>query len=442
MSTAALKEEEDGGNNHHNNAVLGTYEDDPNNGGRCNDEVQMMNSETKIAAASMMACPPPPPPPCQQAHEEEASDEGEREEEPPIPIPETTRPDFHPGDHVYQWCSFLGIPGVFAHHGIVLDVLYDNSKNKWYLSIADFDNWQKTLKNREEEGDGDGEDDDNVTDVSANVVVDDAVATGQSLFQSSSMRSFNSSSNSHQNNGMNGGSDASVSVINITTNLRTYKADPTLWKKVEYGVEGFWKQHLSRGGTVTKAQSDPPAVVLARVEFLMNIPSDKLPFKYDWIQSNCECIAVWCKCGIFTTLQGAQFLHGLVAGQVKSTATVAGAVATTQVTVPAAGIWGTWFGYTTQVSLLSTQPWILPTLIVGSAISIGAPAIKLALTKKHWKTMTETLNNEFWNVNGNRPDLLIDCIQHYKKTNDMEGDNIDHVKDDKKEETPKQKMTN
>ena len=197
--------------------------------------------------------------------------------------------------------------------------------------------------------------------------------------------------------------------------LRVFKANPNEWKKVEYGVTSFWKQHLSRGGTVTKAQSDPPSVVIARVKFLLNLPSNKLP-EYNFVTSNCECIAVWCKCGQYTTLQSAQVLHGIVAGHVKTTATVASAVATTQVTVPAAGIWGTWFGYTTQVSLLSTQPWLLPALIVGGTVAIGVPAISLVFANKHWKTTTKELNEAFWEISADRPDLLVDVIQHYKET--------------------------
>ena len=27
------------------------------------------------------------------------------------------------GDHVYQWRSWMRIPGVFQHHGIVMDIL-------------------------------------------------------------------------------------------------------------------------------------------------------------------------------------------------------------------------------------------------------------------------------------------------------------------------------
>ena len=91
------------------------------------------------------------------------------------PAPKKERPDFHMGDHVYQWCRFLGIPGVFQHHGIVLDVVYDEhhqnhhqnhhhsaakqenggtaepepqqqQSGEWYLVIADFSNWTRSAQ--------------------------------------------------------------------------------------------------------------------------------------------------------------------------------------------------------------------------------------------------------------------------------------------------------
>lgn len=51
---------------------------------------------------------------------------------------------FHRGDHVYQWCSVMGIPRVFSHHGIVIDVedLGEGCEENQYqqLTIVDFSN--------------------------------------------------------------------------------------------------------------------------------------------------------------------------------------------------------------------------------------------------------------------------------------------------------------
>lgn len=282
------------------------------------------------------------------------------------------KPDFQRGDHVYQWCSLLGVPGVFAHHGIVVDVTYRVDTQKWSLLIVDFDNWR---------------DDDCVGGIS-----NSSSASSSSRPKSTNRHIVQSLSSSKKNREV-------WDFDGDRGNLRVHWSDPYQWKKVEYGV-GFWRQSLSRGGTVTKAESDPPDMVIARVQFLMEHPH-LLP-SYHVIQSNCECAATWCKTGRWMTLQAAQFLHGVVAGHIKSTATVAGAVATTQVTVPSAGLWG-WLGYTTQVSLMSTQPWIVPALIVGGTVAVGAPAIWLAVANKHWKKMTQELNDAFYDAAGLRP---------------------------------------
>jgi hypothetical protein len=50
------------------------------------------------------------------------------------------------GDHVYQWRSWMGLPGVFQHHGIVMDILQDGDETK--LTIADFSNVPQSAKQR------------------------------------------------------------------------------------------------------------------------------------------------------------------------------------------------------------------------------------------------------------------------------------------------------
>jgi hypothetical protein len=52
---------------------------------------------------------------------------------------------------------------------------------------------------------------------------------------------------------------------------------------------------------------------------------------------------------------------------------------------------------------MSTQPWIVPALIVGGTVAVGAPAIWLAVANKHWKKMTQELNDAFYDAAGLRP---------------------------------------
>lgn len=146
--------------------------------------------------------------------------------------------------------------------------------------------------------------------------------------------------------------------------LRVYNSsckDPK-WHKVQYRAN-VWKTTLWRSGTCTCVDSDPPAKVLARAYFLLERPEILPP--YHIFRSNCECVSLWCKTGSWSTLQASSLLSLTAAGQIKSTATIAGYYASQQVTIqtPAAGLWGM-LGYTTssQVSLLSTQPHLMPLL--------------------------------------------------------------------------------
>ena len=276
------------------------------------------------------------------------------------------RPDFEMGDHVYQWCSFMGIPAVFSHHGIVLDVFYQTEHKEWRLRVADFSNGLY---------DTDGDEDEWSTNNNPK----------KSLRSSSSL------------------------CKNSPPCIRTYVTQPALWRKVRYEAN-FWREHFSRGGTATSAASDPPGMVRARVQFLLDDPH-RLP-PYDMVRSNCECVAVWCKTGTWATLQATSWLSAAAAGQVKSTATLVGAAASTQVSVPAAGLWG-WMGYTTQASLLTTQPWLLPALATYGAVTVGGPAIWLALARRHWKKLTQDLNTAFWAAAVEHPDIFVEYIMHW-----------------------------
>jgi len=264
------------------------------------------------------------------------------------------RPDFTMGDHVYMWCSFAGIPNVYQHHGIVLDVYY--SERRWVLKIADFSNF------------GDDE------------KVEPKKKSLRGSISSGCIRTYEVTDDDHYQ-----------------------------WHKVEYQAP-FWHRHLHRSGTCTAAECDPPGLVRARVQFLMDHP-EVLP-QYSAIQANCECIAVWAKCGTVGTLQAMSWLHLTAAGQVKSAATLATAVASTQVTVPAAGLWG-WLGYTTHVSLASTQPLLLPAIAAYGAVTVGLPAITLLRAKQKWKGLTEKLNTAFWESAMAHPDVFVECITEW-----------------------------
>lgn len=275
------------------------------------------------------------------------------------------RPDFQLGDHVYQWCSFALIPSVFQHHGIVMDVYWRETERKWMLKIADFSNWESAQP-------------------------EERPVRKKSIFGGSNCKS--------------GGCIRTYECPAIDDERRENQ-----WYKVEYEA-GWWKRHWQRSGTCTAVQSDAPGLVRARVQFLLE-HADILP-KYNAVESNCECVAVWAKTGTWATLQASSWLAVTAAGQAKSAFTVAGAVAGTQVTVPAAGAWG-WLGYTTHVSLVSTQPYLIPAIVTYGVITAGAPAIWLAKAKNYWKELTVTLNTAFWEQAVDNPEVFVECITHW-----------------------------
>ena len=282
------------------------------------------------------------------------------------------------GDHVFKWCSYLGIPFAYQHHAIVLEVFHVE-EGKQRLRVADFSNWQPKNGSKGSSG-----------------------SSGPGL---TFVSGRSSEQRETENNDTSETSDRCI---------QTYETDADDWHKVQYRV-GFWKRHLSWSGTCTQTPSDPPGMVRARVQFLVDHPHLIPP--YDAIQSNCECVALWCKTGTWSTLQAASWLSTAAAGQMKSAATMAGAATATQVTVPATGVWG-WLGYTTQVSLASTQPLLLPAIAAFGVITVGLPAVSLALARRHWNKMTTTLNTAFWEAAVAQPDLFVECITYWSTQGD------------------------
>lgn len=293
--------------------------------------------------------------------------------------------DLQIGDHVYQWRSWMGIPGVFQHHGIVMDIQYQDvlveeqddgaiaaaaesqkdQKVVARLTIADFSNVEHQPVNR---------------------TIADPVE--------------------QQRRRRSGLTQEGI--------LRTY-TDTDKWHKVEYQAS-WWKRSVYRAGTCTSISSDAVGLVLARVNYILRHP-DALP-DYHVVNANCECVAVWCKTGRWSTLQASSFLELTAAGQVKSSASLAATAASTQVTVqtPAAGLWG-WMGYTTasQVSWISLHPFFIPALAGYAAFSVGIPAIMYVNARKQWKLTTDRLKESFWEDAMKNPDVFAECITHWSE---------------------------
>jgi hypothetical protein len=135
------------------------------------------------------------------------------------------------------------------------------------------------------------------------------------------------------------------------------------------------------------------------------------------------------------------------AGQLKSTASIAAYAASQQVTVqgmssicirhffldfstlnffshfndyhtaaPAAGLWG-YLGYTTssQVSLLSTQPHLIPLLAAYGVVTAGAPTFVLWRAQNMWERTSERLNDKFWENACRDPDMFANSMMFWSE---------------------------
>mmetsp|Transcript_14358 Transcript_14358/g.36075 ORF Transcript_14358/g.36075 Transcript_14358/m.36075 type:complete len:391 (+) Transcript_14358:204-1376(+) len=327
-------------------------------------------------------------------------------------MPELESPELEIGDHVYQWRSLIGIPYMFQHHGIVMDVIKDEEGKPIRLTIADFSNVEtkgdetkrinftsgnETSTNSQKESLPNPEDDKDESEILEAEPSRTSQKRGSSLLFSS--RELTSRQVTLEQEGL----------------VRTY-TDTDKWHKVHY-QSGWWARTLNRSGTVTGSRSDPVGLVLARVNFIMQHP-DKLP-DYHVFHANCECVAFWCKTGNWSTLQASSFLELTAAGQAKSTATLASVAAgtTATVTVPASGIWGSWFGFTTtsSVSWLSLHPMAIPGLACYAAVTVGVPAVMYATAHKKWKETSERMSEDFWNSATENPDVFAECLTHWSE---------------------------
>ena len=232
---------------------------------------------------------------CCPTTEEDESKNITQENEKEVAVVDTKEKRFEAGDHVYQWCSVLGIPGVFQHHGIVIHVedLAGEGDDDQLLTIADFSNL--LLKdNREQENTDDTMDemDESLPDTASELSTPQAPQQQQtgSLTGTTFLRSGSSSV------------DSKSSKINQYGGLRVYKTTSTKdskWHKVTYSDRWFATHLWKRSGTCTPVASDPPQVVLKRVHFLLgqaqynnnNFKEDQsesiLP-KFHSIFANCE----------------------------------------------------------------------------------------------------------------------------------------------------------
>lgn len=248
---------------------------------------------------------------------------------------------FRPGDHVYICCD------TYKHHAIIVGVNSDDDT----MTVADFTAF--VSDEQEEQG------------VDRNI---------SSSFSSSSSASSSSSS------------------INKTGGFRFLtREDPSNYKKVNYEVNRL-QCGLSPPGTCTPDTPDDPRTILARVEFLGE--NYHLLPPYHIVLSNCETVAFWCMTGKWRTHQVMSVVQTTGAVGTAGLGGAAGYVSTATVAAPAAGVWG-WLGFTTEVALATSQPFLLPVIVAGGSVVLGSSLWSASRIRHKWKKTTEKLNGEF-----------------------------------------------
>ena len=129
-------------------------------------------------------------------------------------------------------------------------------------------------------------------------------------------------------------------------------------------------------------RSDPAILVLARTRFILKHGEKVLP-PYHIVNSNSECIAVWCMTGRWSTLQAQVFLHSTAIGHAKSS-------------------------FVLTAGIAATQPWLIPVFAIGGMAAVGAPWAILKVASDKWQESTEKLNDLFWAEA--EPEVFVDCI--------------------------------
>lgn len=137
-------------------------------------------------------------------------------------------------------------------------------------------------------------------------------------------------------------------------------------------------------------RSDPAILVLARTRFILEHGENVLP-PYHIINSNSECIAVWCKTGRWSTLQASVFLHSTAIGHAKSATAL-------------------------TLGVAATNPWLIPAFATVGIAAVGTPWLFLKVANDKWQEATKDLTEKFWSQADN--EVYVECIE---KWSNLEG---------------------
>ncbi|KAL7427851.1 hypothetical protein ACHAXH_000690 [Discostella pseudostelligera] len=175
------------------------------------------------------------------------------------------------------------------------------------------------------------------------------------------------------------------SSVESSTNKVPLARDAKQTKSVEQEGQGVVNSTHQRKTMENLPRSDPTVLVLARTRFILEHGENVLP-PYHIINSNSECIAVWCKTGRWSTFQASVFLHSSAIGYAKSA---------TAATIGAAAM----------------NPWLIPAVATVGLAAVGTPWLFLKVANDKWNEATNELTEKFWMQAG--PEVFVECIEKW-----------------------------
>ena len=337
---------------------------------------------------------------------------------PALPAP------FEASDHVILSCHG-GPLNLFHydHHAIVMSVGYDELSCAWKMCVSDF-----TIDGSGDTGSGSG------IGVSRRIRSDDETVELLGAKDCSSddlvidLTIDDDDENDHNNADRKETEDSFAGDVVLSSNdakeddyFDPTKKDSTnnptkkRRKKVHHGLrvlcvtcDGWRKVHYNNNNNNNNNEdaavtNNSPTIVRRRVEFLLTHPNIIPP--YSLIESNCECVAVWCKTGKWTTLQFAN-----IVGVTNMTArfTVAG------------------------LSLAMAAETVLAAVLVpGAPLLLGAGVVTEVVTgvwgdhaRRGWEERTKLLNVEFEISQLQRQHIISDDLEcsTFRKDDNQDDD--------------------
>jgi hypothetical protein len=160
---------------------------------------------------------------------------------------------FKVGDHVFKWCSYMGVPFSYQEHGIVVALN---------------------------------------TTMNANANDDDEVVI---------LNIDQPDENFNKNNDGNNREDRRCC---MTVQRLPRKEAVSTWEHVHYNQQQWHICLSQRAGTCTPESPDPTPVVLFRIQFLRENPTLLSSLVYDSHKRNGECLVTWCQTGQYKSAQG------------------------------------------------------------------------------------------------------------------------------------------